>query len=51
MRNYDLIQVLWVEDDGSIINQYKKDAYLSLMPNVSITVIVQIVLWFFYVKL
>ena len=35
MRNYDLIQVLWVEDDGSIINQYKKDAYYANLELVS----------------
>lgn len=29
MKHYDLIQVLWVEDDNSIINQFKSDAYFS----------------------
>ena len=29
MKHYDLIQVLWVEDDSSIINQFKSDAYFS----------------------
>ena len=35
MRNYDLIQVLWVEDDSSIINQYKKDAYYANLELIS----------------
>ena len=29
MKHYDLIQVLWVEDDKSIINQLKKNAFYS----------------------
>lgn len=36
MKHYDLIQVLWVEDDTSIINQYRNDAYfanLELVPH------------------
>lgn len=29
MKQYDLIQVLWVEDDSSIINHCKENAYFS----------------------
>ena len=35
MKHYDLIQVLWVEDDSSIINQFKSDAYFSNLELIS----------------